>query len=88
MLLIVSVTEFKARCLEFFDQLQNGSLDRIEVTRRNRLIAVVKPPLGREDEARAVHGSMASMTSVASGVDLTAPVFEGVIDAAEGVLHR
>lgn len=88
MSLVVSVTEFKARCLEFFDRLQDGSLDRIEVTRRNRLVAVVEPPTSLEEEAKAVHGSLADRTIIPDGFDLTAPVFDGSIDSAEGLLHR
>lgn len=89
MFMTLSVTVFKARCLELFDRLQDGRLDRVEVTRRGKLVAVVESPHRHdEDAARKVHGSMASMTFVPEGFDLTAPVFTGRIDAEEGVLHR
>jgi antitoxin (DNA-binding transcriptional repressor) of toxin-antitoxin stability system len=81
----ISVTDFKARCLELFDRLSDGSLDEIEVTRRGKLVAIVTPPPTAEAEARLVHGSMAGMALVAKGVDLTRPVFDEELDAAEGL---
>ena len=82
---IVSVTDFKARCLEFFDRLSDGSLDEIEVTRRGKVVAVVTPPPTDEVEARSVHGSMAGMVLVSPGVDLTEPIFDEELEAAEGL---
>ena len=85
---VLSVTEFKARCLELFDRLNARRLQKVTVTRRGRPVAVVTPVSTGETEARAVHGSMAGMVSVPAGMDLTKPVFDGDFDAAGGVLHR
>jgi hypothetical protein len=82
---VLSVTEFKARCLELFDRLTKGSLDCIEVTRRGKVVAVVKPPKTKEEEAVSLHGAMKGMAVVAEGVDLTAPVLDEAIEAAEGL---
>ena len=84
---ILTVTDFKARCLELFDRLTNGSLDCIEVTRRGKIVAVVRSPAPKEEEARSAHGCMAGMAIVAHGIDLTAPVLDEPLDAANG-LHR
>lgn len=89
MTLFVSVTEFKTRCLELFTRLQAGEIDEISVTRRGKVVAVVESPDAKAAEmARAVHGSMADQTIIPEGFDLTAPVFEGTLDAEEGILHR
>jgi len=40
-----------------------------------------------EQTARAVHGSMAGSVKIPPGFDLTAPIFEGEIDAELGILH-
>lgn len=82
---VLSVTLFKAHCLELFDRLTNGSLDCIEVTRRGKVVAIVKPPSPPESEAQAVHGCMKGMAVVAPGVDLTQPVLTDPIEAAEGL---
>lgn len=89
MSMTLSVTDFKARCLELFDRLQDGRLDRVDVTRRGKLVAVVESPARHDEaEARSIHGSMAAMTIIPDDFDLTAPVFEGSIDAEEGIIHR
>jgi ribosomal protein L12E/L44/L45/RPP1/RPP2 len=80
----LSVSEFKAKCLELFDRLDGKQLDRIVVTRRGSPVAVVTSPASAEAEARAVHGSMAGMAMIAPGVDLTAPIFDEELDAAHG----
>lgn len=85
---VLSVTDFKAHCLELFERLTSGSLDRIEVTKRGKIVAIVTPPAADEELARAVHGSMAAMTVIPEDVDLVAPVFEGELDADLGILHR
>ena len=82
---VLNVTDFKAHCLELFDRLTNGSLDCIEVTRRGKVVAIVKPPAASEDEARSVHGSMKGMALVAPGIDLTDPILEDSLEAAEGL---
>jgi prevent-host-death family protein len=84
----LTVTEFKARCLELFDRLNGRRLSKVTVTRRGKPVAVVTPISTPEAEARAVHGSMAGMVKVAQDVDLTKPVFEEDLDAAAGILHR
>jgi antitoxin (DNA-binding transcriptional repressor) of toxin-antitoxin stability system len=82
---IITVTDFKARCLELFDRLSDGSLDEIEVTRRGKRVAIVTAPPTAEAEARSLHGSMLGMTRIAPGVDLTEPVFDEEFEAAEGL---
>ncbi len=81
----LSVTAFKAHCLELFDRLTKGTLDCIEVTRRGKVVAIVKPPAASATEAQAVHGCMKGMALVARDVDLTEPVFDGLLEAAEGL---
>ena len=40
---VVNVTEFKAKCLALFDEVEAGKLS-ITVTRRGKVIGVVSPP--------------------------------------------
>ena len=40
---IVNVTEFKAKCLALFDQIESGKVT-ITVTRRGKVVALVSPP--------------------------------------------
>jgi len=82
---ILSVTDFKARCLELFDRLTRGSLDCIEVTRRGKVVAIVKPPAPDAEQARETLGCLAGMAVVAPDVDLTKPILDEPIEAARGL---
>lgn len=83
----LTVTDFKAHCLELFDRLTKGTLDCIEVTRRGKVVAIVKPPAPMESEVTAIHGFMAGMALVAPGVDLTQPVLNDEPEAAAGLAN-
>jgi antitoxin (DNA-binding transcriptional repressor) of toxin-antitoxin stability system len=83
--LSVSATNFKAKCLAIFDQLERRKVDRVVVTRRGRPVAELRPAPAELPELWGAHrGSV----KVARGVDLTAPTFDEPLDAELEVLHR
>ena len=41
--LTINVTEFKAKCLDLFDRLNDGRLSKVTVTRRGKPVAVATP---------------------------------------------
>lgn len=85
----ISVSDFKATCLDLFKRLDRRELKRVVVTRHGRTVAILTPPQAAEEEARAVHGSMAGMIIFPEDdYDLVAPIFDGVMDADQGILHR
>ena len=87
--MVVSVTEFKARCLEFFEQLGRGEIDRIDVTKRGRAVGVVHPPqTSREAIESGLESMRHSVKVIDPGFDLTAPIawdqeFEPVLPEAD-----
>jgi antitoxin (DNA-binding transcriptional repressor) of toxin-antitoxin stability system len=44
---VVNVTEFKAKCLSFFSEVESGVVS-ITVTRRGKVVGVVNPPPARK----------------------------------------
>ena len=80
-----TVTEFKAKCLDILDRLGSGKLDRVEVTKRGKVMAVLTPPAGPGDD---LFGCLKDQTFVPDSFDLTAPVIEGLPSTASGVLHQ
>ncbi|HEY5724000.1 MAG TPA: prevent-host-death protein [Allosphingosinicella sp.] len=84
----LTVTEFKAKCLDLFDRLSERRLDRVVVTRRGKTVAIVMPPSAKAEELRSLHGAMAGKVVVPAGLDLTAPIFDEDFDASKGILHR
>lgn len=81
--LTLSVTEFKARCLEIFSRLQAGDLYRVTVTRHGKPVAEVAPPPS-EKPWTPLYGSMKGSVIVADDVDLTEPIFDGEMEAEAG----
>jgi antitoxin (DNA-binding transcriptional repressor) of toxin-antitoxin stability system len=83
----INATEFKAKCLDILDQLADRRLERVEVTKRGRVVAVLTPP---PDPAAVeqLYGFMRGSVVVPPGVDLTAPALDEPWDAELGVLHR
>jgi len=85
----ISVTDFKARCLDLLKRLGQRKLDRVTVTRHGTVVAVITPPPGAGDSIRQLHGFMKGRTIIPEGLDLTAPTSdESEFDAARGVICR
>ena len=81
----ISATEFKARCLSVFRKLERREYTRVVVTRHGNPVAELTPP---RTSLPRLWGVLRGTVSVAPGVDLTAPVIVGRLDAARGILHR
>jgi prevent-host-death family protein len=85
----ISVTDFKARCLDLLKRVGQRRLERITVTRHGEVVAVITPPPVPRQSIRDLHGFMKDRTIVADGLDLTAPTLsEDDLDAARGVICR
>lgn len=83
----ISASEFKAKCLDILDRLADRALERVVITKRGRVVAMLVPP---EDEAAAVrqlHGFMRGSVTIPPGFDLTAPVADEPFGAEHGELH-
>jgi hypothetical protein len=81
----ISASEFKARCLATFKDLETRRVARVLVTRRGRPVAERTPPRTR---LPTLWGAHRGSVEVQPGTDLTAPVLDEALDAADGVLHR
>lgn len=84
--LTISASDFKAKCLTVFRDLERRKIRRVIVTRRGRPIAELTAPRGKVPE---LWGCLRGSVSIPSGVDLTEPLLpDEEFDAARGVLHR
>ena len=82
-----TATEFKAKCLDIFDQLAARKLTRVTVTKRGRVVAVLTPPDEPGDAAHRLYGCMAGTVVGPPGFDLTAPILDEPLRADEGEVH-
>ena len=72
----VSATEFKAKCLDLFDRLTAREVERIEITKRGRIVAVVRAPEATEDAIGRLHGWQRGAVCLPPDLDLTAPILD------------
>ncbi|MET0251284.1 MAG: type II toxin-antitoxin system prevent-host-death family antitoxin [Novosphingobium sp.] len=81
----ISITEFKAKCLELFDKLSRHEIESIEVTKRGRkigrVVPIEDPPLQTLEEALAEYREWLktktiSSTAIDPEFDLTKPVLD------------
>jgi prevent-host-death family protein len=86
--LTITATEFKAKCLDILKRVGERRLSRVTVTRRGKPVATITPPGLDEAAVRAGYGSMAGTVHIPEGFDLTAPIFDGEIDAEKGILYN
>jgi antitoxin (DNA-binding transcriptional repressor) of toxin-antitoxin stability system len=85
---LMSATDFKATCLDVFDRLADHRLERVEVTKRGRVVAVLFPPTPDPAAAESVYGFMQGSVVIPAEIDLTAPVLDTPFEAELGVLHQ
>lgn len=72
----MSVTEFKAKCLNVITRLEHHQLSGVTLTRRGKVVTEMVPPKPKRDEVEALFGCMKGTVVIPSGVDLTAPIAE------------
>lgn len=79
--LTVSVTEFKAKCLKLFDDLEGRKVARIVVTRHGKPVAELTPP---PTDLAPLFGAHRGSVTILQDVDLTQPTFDEDEFDAEG----
>ncbi len=68
----MNVTDFKAKCLALFDDLEGHKVAKVIVTRHGRPVAALTPPVR---DWPSLHGAQAGSGHVVGDYDLTQPTF-------------
>ena len=79
--LTISASEFKARCLALLDQLTEGKLEKVIITKRGKRVGELSPP--PPTPPASLHGSLKHMftANLPSDEDVMAPAFDELWDA-------
>jgi prevent-host-death family protein len=85
--LTISASEFKAKCLDILDRVADRTLERVVITKRGRVVAMLTPPEDTATAVRQVHGFLRGSVAIPPGFDLTAPIADETFAAEHGVLH-
>ncbi len=81
----MSATDFRAKCLDVLDRVENRELNQMAITKRGRVVAILVP--AEPQAASALHGFMRGSVVVPEGFDLTEAVLEDRFGAEHGLLH-
>jgi antitoxin (DNA-binding transcriptional repressor) of toxin-antitoxin stability system len=85
----MSASEFKAKCLRVFDDLQKKRARKVTITKRGKPVAVILPPPPEKGKREPfAHGFMKGMVIIPEGFDWDAPILDEPMDAELGILHR
>jgi antitoxin (DNA-binding transcriptional repressor) of toxin-antitoxin stability system len=77
----INVTDFKAKCLALFKELEARRYDKVVVTRRGRPIAALTPAM---NEVPDPYGCLAGRAIIPPDLDLTSPILEDIPEAESG----
>jgi antitoxin (DNA-binding transcriptional repressor) of toxin-antitoxin stability system len=77
----ISASQFKAKCLGVFKDLEAHRYHKVVITRRGRPIAELTP---RDREAPDLFGCMKGSVVIPPGLDLTKPILEDIPEAESG----
>ena len=78
---VITATEFKAKCLELLDRVKSGSIRRVRITKRGQEVAVLDPP----ESPRPVKGFIGwqgGSVELPDDLDIDGPIYDPQIDGA------
>jgi prevent-host-death family protein len=84
----ISVSEFKAKCLDILSRVGRHEVERLVITKRGTPVAMIVPPPVERAKVESLYGWQRGSVIIPPGVDLTAPIADEPFDAEEGKLHR
>ena len=83
----ISASKFEAICLDILNRLADRTLERVVITKRGRVVAMLTAPPDEAAAVRQMHGFVRSSVAIPPSFDLTAPVADEEFAAEHGELH-
>ena len=82
MVLEIQASEFKAKCLSIFRDLEARRLHKVIVVRRGKPVAELRSPVS--EPRPPLYGCMKGRTFIPADLDLTEPILEDIPEAEAG----
>jgi len=80
---VITATEFKAKCLELLDRVKSGSLKKVRITKRGREVGLLTGPESAVEEPwdpYSMFGAMKGQFIIPEEIDLTKPIYDPARD--------
>lgn len=78
---VITATEFKAKCLELLDRVNSGALRRVHITKRGVEVAVLEPPVSHAVSGGFI-GWQAGSVALPDDLDIDGPIYDADRDGA------
>jgi len=78
---VITATEFKAKCLDLLDRVNSGEIRRVRVTKRGKEVAVLASPTGDGEASwnpMSMFGAMKGSIVIDPSIDLDKPIYQQV----------
>lgn len=78
---VITATEFKAKCLDLLDRVNAGQVRRVHITKRGKTVGLLTAPAqgtAAPWDAQSMFGAMQGGVRVEPPFDLTKPIYEQV----------
>ncbi len=78
---VITATEFKAKCLELLDRVKSGAVKTVRITKRGKEVGLLIAPQSAEEkpwDPRSMFGAMKGSLTLDPSIDLTKPIYEQV----------
>ena len=70
---VITATEFKAKCLDLLDRVNSGEIRRVRITKRGKEVAVVAGSAAPEDRGDFI-GWQAGSVDLPDDLDIDGPI--------------
>jgi prevent-host-death family protein len=85
---VITATEFKAKCLDLLDRVNSGEIRKVHITKRGKEVAVMGGP-GVQEEKGDFIGWQAGSVVLPDDLDIDGPIYDpevdGVCDPMSGI---
>lgn len=89
---VITATEFKAKCLDLLDRVKSGAVKKVHITKRGKAVGLLTGPEGKAEAAwdpYSMFGAMKGTAVIPDDLDIDGPIYDpevhGVCDPARGL---
>jgi len=80
---VITATEFKAKCLDLLDRVNSGELRKVHITKRGREVGLLVNPsedLAEPWDPYSIFGCMEDSVILPDGLDIDGPIYDPELD--------
>jgi prevent-host-death family protein len=91
---VITATEFKAKCLDLLDRVNSGEIRKVHITKRGKEVGQLVMPksdLAEPWNPHSIFGCMTDETVLPDDLDIDGPIYDpevhGIVDPLRGLTN-